>query len=196
MNSTRNRSGTSAPDPRSGTQGATFTPAGVELVKPSRLARIFKAVYHDLITDQKHEVTFWVLLAFLPTWILTRAFVYFMPQLFINVGGTHIHHLTWGIILLAISGWLALLIEEPKWRPRIATLYGIGLALAFDEFGMWLHLRDEYWIRNSYDAILTILAILINVVYFGDFWLRLVRRITHTHPRPLPPPMPPEEPSI
>ena len=163
-----------------------------DLVKPSRVARALKAVYHELVTNQTKEVTFWVLLAFLPTFIGTRALVYFAPQLFVNVGGTHVHHLTWGIILLALTGWLALLIEEPRWRPRIAALYGIGLALAFDEFGMWLHLQDNYWVRQSYDAVLVILAVLINTVYFGDFWLRVARRLLRRRQRPFPP----EDPSL
>lgn len=165
-------------------------------VKPSRVVRALRVVYHELVTNQTKEVTFWVLLAFLPTFIVTRAFVYFAPQLFVNVGGTHVHHLTWGIILLAITGWLALLIETSRWRPLIAVLYGVGLALAFDEFGMWLHLRDDYWVRQSYDAMLVILAVLVNTVYFGDFWLRLVRRLARRLLRRRPRSLPPEDPSL
>ena len=32
-------------------------------------------------------------------------------------------------------------------------VYAIGLALTFDEFGMWLHLGGSYWQRASFDAI-------------------------------------------
>jgi hypothetical protein len=170
--------------------GLPETPA--DLTKPSRVVRALKAVYKELVANQRQEVTFWVLLTFLPTFIATRALVYFAPQLFVNLGGTHVHHLTWGIILLALTGWLALLIEAPRWRPRIAALYGVGLALAFDEFGMWLHLQDDYWVRQSYDAVLVVLAVLVNTVYFGDFWLRVVRRLLRRRSRPFPP----EDPSL
>ena len=166
--------------------------APADLTKPSRVARAVKAVYHELVTSQTKEATFWVLLTFVPTFIGARVLVYFAPQLFVNLGGTHVHHLTYGIILLAITGWLALLIEAPRWRPRIAALYGVGLALAFDEFGMWLHLQDDYWVRQSYDAVLIILAVLVNTVYFGDFWLRVVRRLLRRRPRPYSP----DDPSI
>lgn len=44
-------------------------------------------------------------------------------------------------------------------RPA-AAVYGIGLALTFDEFGMWLHLNDFYWQRASFDAITVIMAAL------------------------------------
>ena len=99
--------------------------------------------------------------------------VYIAPGLFINLRGTHIHHLTYGIFILAIAGFLSQNLENPKWKTKVAILYGIGLALSFDEFGMWLRLQDNYWVRQSYDAILIILSLLINLVYFSNFWLRI-----------------------
>jgi hypothetical protein len=137
--------------------------------------RAVRSTYRQLIVDREQEVTFWVLGTFLPTFLLARALVYLAPQIFVTVGGTHIHHFTWGILLLAISGYLALTLQTPSARPRIAALYGVGLALAFDEFGMWLRLQDDYWVRQSYDAVLVILVWLVNAAYFHDFWLRLLR---------------------
>jgi hypothetical protein len=133
--------------------------------------------YRRLIAHRKKEVAFWVLGAFLPTFLFARILVYLAPQIFVSVGGTHVHHFIWGILLLAVAGYLALTVQAASWRPRIAVLYGIGLALSFDEFGMWLHLQDDYWIRQSYDAVLVILALLINATYFDDFWLHLLRHL-------------------
>ncbi len=134
---------------------------------------LIKKAYHDLIISQEQRVTFWVLTTFLPAILLARLLVYTAPQLFLNVDGTHVHHLTYGIILLTIAGYAALVVRNPRWRLWIAALYGVGLALAFDEFGMWLRLQDNYWVRQSYDAVLIILAALINTVYFAKFWLHL-----------------------
>ncbi len=100
--------------------------------------------------------------------------VYIAPGWFINVRGVHIHHLTYGIFLLAIAGFLSQNSEGPKYKTKIAILYGAGLALSFDEFGMWLRLQDNYWVRQSYDAILIILSLLINIVYFSNFWIRIL----------------------
>ena len=36
------------------------------------------------------------------------------------------------------------------------VLYGIGLGLTFDEFGMWLHLGGSYWQRASWDAVVVV----------------------------------------
>ncbi|MBE7158334.1 MAG: hypothetical protein INR62_07850 [Rhodospirillales bacterium] len=43
--------------------------------------------------------------------------------------------------------------------------YGFGMALTFDEFGMWLHLGGSYWQRGSFDAVIVILS-LFGVVAF------------------------------
>lgn len=141
------------------------------------MGNVLRAIYRDVITSRRQEVAFWVLLAFLPTFLIARALVYFDPHLFLKTGGTHIHHLTYGIILLAITGFMALTIHAPRWQGWIAALYGVGLALAFDEFGMWLRLSDNYYIRQSYDAIIAIGAFLIFVVYFAPLWGRLVMHL-------------------
>lgn len=132
-----------------------------------------KKSYQDILVKPRKHVNFWILSSFLPTFLISRMMVYIAPDLFIKVRGVHIHHLTYGIFLLAIAGFMSQNLENPKWKEKIAILYGIGLALSFDEFGMWLRLQDGYWIRQSYDAILIILSLLISIVYFSSFWLRI-----------------------
>lgn len=133
-----------------------------------------KKSYQEVLVKPRKHINFWILLSFLLTFLISRLLVYTAPGLFINIRGVHIHHLTYGIFLLAISGFLAQNLEGQKWRVPVAICYGVGLALAFDEFGMWLRLQDGYWIRQSYDAILIILSILINAVYFSNFWTRIL----------------------
>jgi len=50
--------------------------------------------------------------------------------------------------------------------------------LAFDEFAMWIQLENVYRDRSTYDAIMVITLILLNVVYFGDFWKKWRYRLT------------------
>src|SRR5439155_4161657 len=45
-------------------------------------------------------------------------------------------------------------------RAGAAVAYGVGLALTFDEFGLWLHLGGSSWQRASYDAVVTLAALL------------------------------------
>jgi hypothetical protein len=121
-----------------------------------------------------------VLVAFLLTFILARLVVFLIilrkiPDLYLYIGGTHIHHLNYGIFILAIVGGY-LLLERPEGRKLTiaACLYGIGLALTFDEFGMWLHLGGSYWQRASWDAI-TVLAAVLALVAFAPSIKRIRR---------------------
>ena len=84
-----------------------------------------------------------------------------LRDFYLRFGQTHVHHLNYGIFLLAgIGAYLLFLRPDERGLARAAILYGIGLALTFDEFGMWLHLDDFYWQRASFDAMILIAAIL------------------------------------
>ncbi len=107
-----------------------------------------------------------VLAAFLATFLAARTIVYLImsrriPDLAFHTHRTHVHHLDFGIFLLALVGAALLFLpESSSIRRRAATAYGIGLALTFDEFGMWLHLGGGYWQRASFDAMVAIAAAL------------------------------------
>jgi hypothetical protein len=123
-------------------------------------------------THVTHGLARLVLAAFLFTFIIARVLVIFImsgklpPELFFHVSGTHVHHLNYGIILLSASG-AYLIFARPGGRrlSAAAVFYGIGLALTFDEFGMWLHLGGPYWQRASFDAVITISAVLALIAY-------------------------------
>ncbi len=139
------------------------------------MLKFLNLIYHEIIGERTDQINFWILASFLPTFIVARMLVYLDPGIFLRVGNTHIHHLTYGIFILAIAGYFAQLTQNPKLRIPLALLYGVGLALSFDEFGMWLRLEDDYWIRTSYDSVIIITAALINIVYFPNFWFKLLR---------------------
>lgn len=119
------------------------------------------------------EIPFIILISFLLTFIVSRLVVFYGPtsNFYLKVKGVHVHHLAYGIFLLSLVGFLSLVLERTeKVRLQLSVLYGIALGLAFDEFAMWIQLEDVYKDRSTYDAIVTITLILLNVVYFGDFW--------------------------
>ena len=122
-----------------------------------------------------------VLAAFLGTFLAARILVLLImsrraPDLYLHLGGTHVHHLNYGIFLLAAVGG-HLLFARPTGRAmKVATLaYGVGLALTFDEFGMWVHLGGSYWQRASFDAVVVIAATL-GLIAVMPFVGRLRRR--------------------
>jgi len=122
------------------------------------------------------------LFGFILTFIASRTMVLLImaqrvPNLYFFMRGTHVHHLNYGIFLLAALG-AYLLFGAPTGRAlRIAALvYGIAMALTFDEFGMWLHLGGSYWQRASIDAIIVVAAVLALIGF-----ARSIRRFESRH---------------
>jgi hypothetical protein len=76
----------------------------------------------------------------------------------IYIGGVHVHHQVWGIILVLVTGLLQFRYSPgAPWAEVLAALFGIGAALTLDEFALWFNLDDVYWSksgRKSIDAIL------------------------------------------
>jgi hypothetical protein len=119
-----------------------------------------------LIRPRSQHLARLILLTFVLTFAVARLAVLLImthriPDMFLYIGGTHVHHLNYGIFLLSLVG-ACLLFDRREGRGQevYALMYGIGLALTFDEFGMWLHLGGPYSQRISFDAIAIIASIL------------------------------------
>ena len=135
--------------------------------------------YYKLVKKHTKRTSFVVLVSFLVTFVVVRIYVVLGtmgiiedPNLYIR--GYHVHHLNYGIVILALVGLFSLFFQNAKNKLKIGVLYGIGLGLTFDEFGMWFKLEDDYWMRLSYDAIIIISVILSSIVYFPSFWYRMI----------------------
>jgi lysyl-tRNA synthetase, class II len=76
----------------------------------------------------------------------------------VSVGGTHVHHLVWGIIAMMIFGYIGVVHQpESPWREIVSVFFGIGAGLTLDEFALWVELKDVYWEkdgRKSVDAMI------------------------------------------
>jgi len=128
------------------------------------------------------EAHFLVLLAFLCSFgfirtsaHMIRAQVSWWPGNVETKGGTHIHHMVWGILLLILTGYTGVAIEPSSpWQEIAAIGFGIGLGLTLDEFALWLNLKDVYWQeqgRQSIDAVI-VAATLLSLALLGwSFWI-------------------------
>jgi hypothetical protein len=76
----------------------------------------------------------------------------------VSVGGTHIHHLVWGICAIMIFGYIGVVHQpDSPWREIVSVLFAIGMGLTLDEFALWVDLKDVYWEkegRKSVDAMI------------------------------------------
>jgi hypothetical protein len=121
---------------------------------------------HQRIPDRPHRRLFLASVSFFLTFVMVRLLVASIihrsgPFGWVEMGGHHIHHLVWGILLLLITGYAELAEvgtgdgEVAILRSRLLALaYGIGAALTLDEFALWLNLdAAAYWSRQGRESI-------------------------------------------
>jgi hypothetical protein len=128
------------------------------------------------------EIHFLILIAFVCSFgfirgsaHMIRAQVSWWPGNVETKGGTHIHHLVWGILLLLVMGYIGIASDPPSpWIELVAIAFGIGMGLTMDEFALWLNLQDVYWApqgRQSIDAVVVTTTLLVIALLGLQFWI-------------------------
>jgi hypothetical protein len=145
------------------------------------------SLYDRAIVDTGKEPELLFLVAFLVTFgfirtsaHMIRAQVSWWPGN-VQVGGTHVHHLVWGICTLLIVGYLMIAVDPGSpWHEIFAILFGVGTGLTLDEFALWLNLKDVYWTqqgRRSIDAVI-VMATFAAIVTIGfKAWVDAARGV-------------------
>ena len=141
------------------------------------------------IFKRRRSTPFLISISFLTSFLAARLWViYFQaagavtPEVTYTVGrnvvlgGYHIHHITYGIILLAASAWLAI----NYWSKTIARIssimYGLGLGLIVDELGFIIGgIKPYQGDTEVFYVAIGVIATLASIVYFPSFY-RAIRR--------------------
>jgi hypothetical protein len=120
---------------------------------------------HATIPDRPRRRVFLASISFFVTFLGVRLLVWSIqhhvgPFGYVTMGGRHIHHLVWGILILLAVGYASLIEVGQNPAPSsiftgrlISLLYGVGAALTLDEFALWLNLQDVYWARQGRESI-------------------------------------------
>ena len=143
------------------------------------------------IPDRPRRRVFLASVSFFVTFLAVRLLVYFVvrgagPFNWVMMGGKHIHHLVWGILILLFVGYGWLLDLGRASSPtsillsRIMSIsYGAGAALTLDEFALWLNLDpDVYWAKGgrlSIDAVILFGSLLMIGSWGAPFFQSLKR---------------------
>jgi hypothetical protein len=141
------------------------------------------SVYERAIVDTGRQAAFLFFVAFLLSFgfirtsaHMIRAQVKWWPGN-VEVGGTHIHHMVWGILLLLVFGYVGVALQpESPWHEITAIVFGIGAGLTLDEFALWLNLSDVYWSekgRKSIDAVIVAACISGMVLVGFSAWVEV-----------------------
>ena len=139
------------------------------------MKHLFKLlVYHA--RKRRKGIAFLVFFSFLITFAIARGFVVLTHNsTHLIIYGYHIHHITLGFISLAIAGAVAIGFKD-EFLLAAAVIYGVGLGLVVDEVGLLISWGD-YWNRLTYDSIVVITLIFINIILFSEFWRKIGRKL-------------------
>jgi hypothetical protein len=139
--------------------------------------------FHREIVDSGRLAGFLFFVALLGTFGFIRTSTYLIHKQVkwwpgnVSVGGTHVHHLVWGIFAMMIFGYLGIVFQpDSPWREIVTVLFAVGMGLTLDEFALWLELKDVYWAhdgRKSVDAMIVAGCIAGMLVLGFSSWIKL-----------------------
>jgi hypothetical protein len=163
------------------------------LLRNPRIGELF----HVHVKDRPKRRLLLAAIGFFVTFAVARSIAYAAyrsvgPFHYVYVGGTHIHHLVWGILLLLAVGfcWLIEVGTGARSTSLLASrvmslLYGVAAALTLDEFALWLNVEEGvYWTRRdlaSLDAVILFGAALLIGIWGRDFLKALGLEFWHSH---------------
>src|SRR5882724_768900 len=148
-------------------------------------------IIRQTIPDRPHQRNFLASVSFFITFLAVRLLVasiqhHVGPFQYVTMGGRHIHHLVWGILILLGVGYGYL--NEVGTGDTLASilasrlmsiLYGVGAALTLDEFALWLNLANVYWSpegRESIDAVILFGSLLAIGTWGAPLYAAILRR--------------------
>jgi hypothetical protein len=148
-------------------------------------------ILRENLPDRPHRRNFLASISFFITFLAVRLLVasiqhHIGPFQYVTMGGRHIHHLVWGILILLGVGYGyinevgSLSTPMSNFAGRLLSiLYGVGAALTLDEFALWLNLAPVYWTpegRESIDAVVLFGSLLAMGTWGAPLYAAIVRR--------------------
>lgn len=109
--------------------------------------------------ERRPNLSMLALVSFASSFALARTFTILNPRTVFETSGFHIHHFWYGIVMLAVGGWLGISYNEPRIDRIAAIIFGAGGGLIGDEVGILVTFQSEsYWAGISYTLIIIVLA--------------------------------------
>jgi hypothetical protein len=89
----------------------------------------------------------------------------------------HVHHFNYGLLLVALIGFLAMIPRLRRNLRGLSFFYGFGLGLVVDEFALLWNLNPDYHQPGSRLAGVALIFALLQIVYFRSLYVALGRRL-------------------
>lgn len=129
-------------------------------------------IYTQAIFETGRQPAFVMMLAFLVTFAITRAYTRIARHTgwgSASFGGVHTHHMVFGLVMALVAAALQFAFMpalDSGYNLLLALIFGSGAALVLDEFALIFHLKDVYWEkegRKSVDAV--VIGLLLGVLF-------------------------------
>jgi tellurite resistance protein TehA-like permease len=108
------------------------------------------------------------LVSFILSFIAARSFTYFYPDVVLVSGGFHIHHFWFGMVLLAVGGWLGISYNQKEIDRLAAIIYGVGGGLIADEVGLLLTFGN-YYSGLTWTFMIVLLSFVSTLILFNRY---------------------------
>lgn len=141
--------------------------------------RAAQRFYERYVLGNGKETLLWAFIAFVSSIGISRLIVLDAEKgkaLFgyLYIKGYHIHHFYYGILLLILSNWMALIkykrLYKRVFKGVASIMFGGGLGLVVDEFGLLLTmefgLKGNYWAPQSYYAVGVVACLFLGCLLF------------------------------
>ena len=107
--------------------------------------------------ERRPNLSILALVSFILSFLIARAFTSLSPKTVMVASGLHIHHFWYGLIMLAVGGWLGISYHNESLDRVAAVLFGAGGGLLGDEVGLLLTFGD-YWSGITYTFLIVFTA--------------------------------------
>lgn len=146
-----------------------------------------QSIIQRLLIEPLRQPAFFALLGFVLALSAARAVVGEIiahgaqKHFFALIGGAvgnpiHIHHFNYGILLVTLTGALALYPPARQYLRFLGFTFGFGCGLVTDEFALLWNLNPDYYQRASRVAMVVVGGLLVQLVYLRGTYAQLGKR--------------------
>jgi len=132
----------------------------------------------EINAQERPNLSVLALVSFIASFAVARTFTTFSPGVIVVSGSIHIHHFWFGLVLLAVGGWLGISYNDERINRLAAILFGAGGGFIGDEVGLLLTLGN-YWSEITYTLVIMFLAVASTSILIIRYSKTITTELTH-----------------
>jgi len=118
--------------------------------------------------ERRPNLSVLILISFIASFAAARTFTTLYPKVVLVAGELHIHHFWYGMLMMAIGGWLGISYNDVRIDRLAAVIFGAGGGLVGDEAGLLLTF-ENYWTGLTYTVVTGFLAVMFILILIARY---------------------------